>query len=350
MSPHPPTGQLYTRRKAELEDLASELGINVPEGALKVDLEDLIRDHLRSNKTVRESPNYVGLWTSIQRSIRAGSVSDDDDDADESPVEEGPSSSTTLESLVKSPVKLGKHLVSPTVNAVSEASHVTRGALRRSLSGTTSLVSPGKGVVALRGAGKKTGLSLAQAVKKAKFGTVKVVGTTQDWAGEDWVISTAAVFVEIAYLAWEAVPWQHQNFGPHKWLTRSPTPSFSLPIPSLSILLHTSFLTPLFTWSLLTILLPLLLSLIFAFPLEPNVPSNTNKRNNSNKSTTRMEPPNPVVFNIARVASAVLVHHVFKADVDKSKWTFESVKGYPQVQLLGAGLAAALTLYAEICR
>lgn len=129
-----------------------------------------------------------------------------------------------------------------------------------------------------------------------------------------------------------------QPLGPHAWYLRSPTPSFSLSLPTLSVLIHPTFTSPLISWTLLSVLLPLSLSLLVAFPT-----ASPRRRQSS-----EIAPPNPVVFNIFRLASAVLVHYIFEKSGKGVGWSFEQVEGYPAVQILGAAVAGLLTGYQEV--
>lgn len=66
-TPSPWKGALRYKRKADLVELASALGISeATENSSKDDLEEVIRTHLLANRTILASDsNWQGLYTSL---------------------------------------------------------------------------------------------------------------------------------------------------------------------------------------------------------------------------------------------------------------------------------------------
>ncbi|GAC98646.1 hypothetical protein PHSY_006240 [Pseudozyma hubeiensis SY62] len=100
MSSTPFKGSLKAKRKGELTEIATALGIGLDQSQKKEELEDLIREHLISHKNLYSSnDNFKGLIDSLdsgrKRSARSSSVNGNaDSDASDSP-----------ESSVRSPRK-----------------------------------------------------------------------------------------------------------------------------------------------------------------------------------------------------------------------------------------------------
>lgn len=100
---------------------------------------------------------------------------------------------------------------------------------------------------------------------------------------------------------------------------------------------HSTFTSPLLSWVLLSVALPLALSLLVAFPaLERR------------RGVVAVAPPNAVTFNVFRLALGVLVHYIFAGKTTAVRWSFEHVEGYPAVQILGAGVAGLLSAYQDV--
>lgn len=78
MSSTPFKGSLKAKRKGELTEIAQALGIGLDQSEKKEELEDLIREHLMSNKNQYSSnENFKGLIESLdgrKRSARSSSV------------------------------------------------------------------------------------------------------------------------------------------------------------------------------------------------------------------------------------------------------------------------------------
>ncbi|KAI5474326.1 hypothetical protein MNV49_003541 [Pseudohyphozyma bogoriensis] len=316
------SGQIHPKRKQDLFEICEAMGlpglIDVASHS-KNELEDLIRDNLLDNESVRQNPMFQGLWTSMQamkkppRHSLASSLVPTDDEVDElaSP---GPSSALAAASDLA-------------VAAVATPVKRTTQALKRSASGR----------LALRAS--RSSQNLKAAADAAKKGSVKVVTGAQERLSKSWGLSTALIVAELGYVSWAALPWVHTKYGPHKWLTRSPTPAFNLPLPDITVLLHSTFTGPLLSWVALFLVLPLVLSILVAAPQSTGRGRSTRQK---------ISPPSAVAFNLFRLATAVLVHVIFARDPDPVKWSFEHVKGYPAIQILGASVALFLSAYEDI--
>ena len=126
-----------------------------------------------------------------------------------------------------------------------------------------------------------------------------------------------------------------QTLGPHHWLLRSPTPSFSLPYPDLSILYHPTFLSSLFSWTLFTVLIPLIVALFLATPSDDD-----SERSSRKSRRKKVAPPQALQFALARIGCAVLWGYIFRRE-SRVKWDFYAVDGFPAIQVLGSVMSAA---------
>ncbi|KAL8277096.1 hypothetical protein RQP46_010524 [Phenoliferia psychrophenolica] len=344
------SGALHPKRKAELEEIATQMSVSLPIGYVKYDVEEAVKENLRKNKTVRGDPAYAGLWEAMNESSEEESseeLSDlsesDDDDSDAANTASSRPRATARRSSLKPAVastSSSTSLVSPGApTALGRRSPSARLSSRRSLGGgafASPIATKQNQVRSLRK--EKSFPQLRKVAVKAKEETIKVVGGAQETFSQAWTITAGTVAAELAFLAWAAVPWNNHTFGPHEWLSRGPTPAITLPLPDLTVLSHPTFVTPLLSWTTLSFLLPLALSLLVAFP--------------SSSKRGGIAPPNPVTFNVFRLSCAILVHYIFAAGKTTAalKWSFEHVEGYPAVQLLGAATAGVLAAYQELAK
>lgn len=156
---------------------------------------------------------------------------------------------------------------------------------------------------------------------------------------------------------------RNKTFGPHPWLLlNSPTPAFDLVLPNFGAVANLSFLQSIFSYSLLTILLPAIASSLIAFPSTSTTapPKSTPQKlrlqfDETSPLSRRIASPNVVVFAIFRLAILILCNFILRnpSDFDDGifpgdgEWSFsEDMYGFEEVQVLGAGLNLALVVLA----
>ncbi|GAA6019862.1 hypothetical protein JCM8202_001726 [Rhodotorula sphaerocarpa] len=424
------SGALLAKRKDELAHIAKDLDLNLPDYTLRPDIIEGIRTKLRSDPAARHDPRFRGLWLSMRESRKSSedtvdlnehAIDDEDDDEEEddqdreddsrdevdqgiADAEEAITSyrdvllhNKIVDSLLHGEAPLlpdspARHGVSSGAEAVEKAlvpaSHALRTVTRRS--GSFSQLAR-RGSTSLRHAARET---------------VTLVEDVQDRASQSWVVVACILAAETAWLVYEAVPWVENHFGPHDWLHRqTPTASFSLLLPALSVLLHATFFRAVLAWALTTYLVPLAAATLVSFPTHhhseagsPSTPrtrrrSSPSKRSSASVSRAsaagHLSPPNAVIFALVRLAIALLRGHILTptsapapedlahaashaasaalrnlsqvlldarigADAGAGElvaWTFEgAVSGVWGVVAVGMGLAAAVGIYAEVRR
>lgn len=119
-----------------------------------------------------------------------------------------------------------------------------------------------------------------------------------------------------------------QTYGPHEWLHRSSTPSFTLHLPILSVLFHRTFFAALLLWVLATYLLPLALATIFSFPTHADRRIRRHGRSSTGGShpLAHLAPPNPLIFSLSRLALALLRGYVLAPPLASPTSVVESLK------------------------
>ncbi|KAM0786119.1 hypothetical protein ACM66B_006929 [Microbotryomycetes sp. NB124-2] len=322
------SGPLSSKKKTELVEIVQEMGLDLPIGGLKFDLEDKIKDALRADSSLRVDKRFEGLWhdLSVQARQAVESISD----------------RVNYDDLPSSPVRAAREIVSDVSNQALALATPTNGRLTRSASRLSLAV-------------RKSSTNLKHAAATAERQAELAVRNVQLELSEPWRLITSLVLAEIGYLAYMAVPWQSTSYGPHKWLIRSPTPAFNVLQPDLSVLLHPTFRRAFFKWASLTVLLPLILSVVFAFPHAQGSSSIRRSRHSSSASSSSSRsrhpkpyPANPMSFAVARLALSILTGYVFSTPAKTSlTWDFSSVAGYPGLQVVGAAATVLLLAYSE---
>lgn len=146
-------------------------------------------------------------------------------------------------------------------------------------------------------------------------------------------------------------------------MTRSPTPAFSVALPEVSVLWHQTFTLALLRWSVLNVVLPLVLSLLVAWP-ERQQRGRHYKNNSAASRVAAAAPPSVLTFSVARLAIVVLSSYVFGSSSARRatsitgggglaalangggrRWNFEAVEGYPAVSVVGAAVALVFAAF-----
>ncbi|KAK4048426.1 lumenal Hsp70 protein [Microbotryomycetes sp. JL201] len=314
------SGPLSSKKKTELVEIVQEMGLHVPVGGLKFDLEDTIKDALRADSALRVDKRFEGLWHDLSANARQAV--------------EAIGERVNYDDVPSSPVRAAKDVVADVSSQALALATPTNGRLTRSASRLSLAV-------------RKSSTNLKHAAVNAERQAEQAVRHVQLGLSEPWRLITSLVLAELGYLAFVAVPWQPTTYGPHKWLTRSPTPAFHVLQPDLSVLVHPTFRGALFKWTTLTVLIPLVLSVVLAFPHAQASSSIRRSRPSAARSRhLKPYPANPMSFAIARLAISILTGYVFAGPGSTSlKWGFEAVAGYRGLQVVGSAATVLLLAY-----
>jgi len=254
------------------------------------------------------------------------------------------STAQALKPAVRATLSSSRHAATATASAVQPAAtHAADAFSSATLSAASSAVQSlndannqltPRNLRSLRRSASKRTLAVARLAKEE---TIDVVGSAQAKLSEGWVIVAALVGIEAAWLVWEAIAWELHSVGPFDWfLFKHTTPAKFYRLPNLGALFVPPFMSSILPYTFLTVVLPLVASVLLALPKEA-----------PQKRT--LAPPNPVSFSIARLAVVILSGFVFAGLSDKAD-VFEHVVGYPEVAVLGSAAAVLLTALAHFQR
>ena len=156
---------------------------------------------------------------------------------------------------------------------------------------------------------------------------------------------------------------ESQTFGPHPWLLlSSPTPAFDVVLPNYSGITNLAFLESIFSYSLLTVLLPAVASILIAFPsASETTTSNSTPQKQFGQAlplSQHIASPHVIVFAIFRLAILILCNFILRNPTDlddglgmfpgDGEWSFsEDMYGFEEMQVLGAVLNLALVVLAR---
>ncbi|KAK4052306.1 hypothetical protein OIO90_004387 [Microbotryomycetes sp. JL221] len=310
------------------------MGVPIPVSGLKFDISDAIQAAFRNTPDLRLDERFEGLWHDLTKQ-----------------------SKSTIEAIADAANDLTDRVnyddiaSSSPVRAVSQALTVATpnsGRLTRSASRLSLAV-------------RKSSSNLAQRAVAAERQAEKGLLTVQIGFNETWILTTSIVLLELGFLMYSAVPWQPKSY---EWFISKSLSPLKIYEPNVSVLVHPTFRDAFVKWTLMTIVIPLVVSVILTFPdevqpsfgdwismsdassPEPEPARGTNQRRitgvtrneDYNQAQDRRRPfgANAVSFTIARLAIVVLRGYVFASPVSsRLKWGFESVKGYPAVQVVG---------------
>ncbi|BGP19887.1 hypothetical protein JCM10213_008639 [Rhodosporidiobolus nylandii] len=367
------TGNLSTYRKDTLLAIHSALSLPAPPGRItKYALAEDIRSELKSNPDAREDPRFEGLWQHMPESRLSPDVLErhlahgeavDLSEAQEERVREGSvagsaggrSPRRSLDALYHHDQQQAEQGSSGSGSGDADEPHETLNYREAILHGSHnivhSLLSPARGpaITDLAARTAEDGLALvpssaatrtlrrraSRKFEAAAVGGAGLVGAAQERLSSPWVVVMGVVAAELAWVVWEAVPWAEHSFGPHPYafLPLSPA-SYTYRLPVFSVLLHPTFLSALSTFAFLTLLLPLTLATLLAFPSRS---STLRKRGLGSPA-----PPNPLVFCLARAALAFIKGYVLAAPMHAPSELFGNLKG--ALREIAAGGPGALGL------
>ncbi|KDE04156.1 hypothetical protein MVLG_05382 [Microbotryum lychnidis-dioicae p1A1 Lamole] len=328
------TGPLSGYRKGELKEIVSAMNNGIDTTIIRAELENHIRKALRERESLRTDKQFKGLWDALPETEQnieintLGEAASQAVSAIKSMSRNPKKSLTKLASNVSTPV--GDVLASVEKQAKALVpSKETPARLRKSHNDTVTVYR------------RKSSMNLREAASQAR----EVVAATQEIASSAWTITSVLIAAETSYLAWSAIPWGAKAFGPHEWLTRSATPAFVVRYPDVLVLAHPTFTHAFLKWSFLTILLPLIASVVLAFPQNSKHTSGRPGRRSANQDD--VSAPNPLSFALARTSIVFLNGYIFSRAVSKIHWSFEAVEGYPAISLLTSALSAVFAAYEQ---
>lgn len=391
----PLAGTLTTKRKDELLAIASSLSLpsalpsSLPR-ATKWSLAENIRAELKSNPAARNDPRFEGLWSHMSESRMAPSELErhlaggrevDLTQGQTERVREASADSASVSRRAASPRKSSIQAQSQSQEEREEATRQAEEALlipstyrEQILEGAPhifeQLFSPSKhnahslvpaavqelalvpSAATTRSLRRRASTTLRATVKES----ASIVGEAQERLSSPWVVVIGVILAELGWVIWESVPWVDKvrfcvsSFAlPLSLLTLTPltrifktypstpslflpsVPSFTLHLPVLSVLFHPTFLSALSLWSLGTLLLPLVIATLFAFPSSSGTSSSSastaglergqrllpaslggsgrrtaSNSNSHSKGSGGIAPPNPLVFTLTRLSLSLL--------------------------------------------
>ncbi|GAA5839156.1 hypothetical protein JCM9279_002611 [Rhodotorula babjevae] len=345
------TGRLTDKRKDELfaivDDLDLRGGLPVGRAVTKYDLSEQIRAELKANRSVREDPRFEGIWAHMPESKKPSSIlrnaekTHDGHDlvtlgGDLHPNHDSPrksldqlyhESDASPEATV---ADAGAEVLTTLHDAILQGpKHIVDSLLHRGLDGVADDLALVPVTNSLRRRASKSLALVARrgstSLRQAAHETVGLVEEAQVKASQPWVVVGGILAAELAFIVYEAVPWVDKHYGPHEWLHRSSTPSFTLHLPVLSVLFHKTFFAALLLWVIGTYLLPLALATIFSFPTHADRRIRRHGRA-SGHSLAHLAPPNPLIFSLARLALALLRGYVLAPPIASPTSVVESLK------------------------
>ncbi|SCV73164.1 BQ2448_7089 [Microbotryum intermedium] len=315
------TGPLSGYRKGELKEIASAMDSGIDTTVIRLELENHIRQALREKESLRTNKQFKGLWEALPESEQNIEVNTLGEAASQAvaaikSISRTPKKSLSkLASNVSTPAEQVLTSVEKQVKSVEKQaktlvpSKETPARLKKSASNTVTVYS------------RKSSSNLREAALQAR----EAVAATQEIASSAWTITSA--------------------FGPHEWLTRSTTPAFVVRYPDVSVLTHPTFTHAFLKWSFFTILLPLIASVVLAFPQNSKHTSGRSGRRTANQDD--LSAPNALSFALVRTSIVLLNGYIFARAVSNVHWSFEAVEGYPAVSLLASALSAVFAAYEQ---
>ncbi|GAA5903108.1 uncharacterized protein JCM6883_002700 [Sporobolomyces salmoneus] len=352
-------GPLNSILRPKLIELVKDLGVQTHNGYLsKYELTELVRATLKSDRSLRQDARFRGLWEHMPESqlpeqelerlvkengaiedplLKAGKNSPfdpkdshksldqlyhhhDDGQATNSRSETGSPLPSMREAILHPHIfdSLLSSTSSPRriVNSALSAASQTIVQLHNNVNVVEEEVGPLALVPASRSLRRKASRSLSLVTKQSSHnlrvvarGSVAVVAEAQWRLSSAWFVILAIIFTEFSWIIYEALPWIEYSFGPYPSLIFPDVPFSSFHIPAFHLLLHPFFTFALIRYSFQTLLVPLLLSLIFAFP--SSAPSSS-----SGRRRRRLSAPSPLIFSLTRLSIALLKGYILPSPLE----------------------------------
>ncbi|KPV72047.1 uncharacterized protein RHOBADRAFT_47231 [Rhodotorula graminis WP1] len=347
------TGRLLDKRKDELfaivDDLDLRGGLPAGRAVTKYDLQEAIRAELKANRSVREDPRFEGIWAHMPESkkpsslLRTAEKTHDGHDlvtlgGDLHPSYDSPRKSldqlyhenTASPEAAAATVDGSTEVLTTLHDAILQGpKHIVDSLMHRGVDGVVDDLALVPVSNSLRRRASKSLALVARrgstSLRHAAHETVGLVEEAQVKASQPWVVVGGILAAELAFIVYEAVPWVDKHYGPHEWLHRSSTPSFTLHLPVLSVLFHRTFFAALLLWVVGTYLLPLALATIFSFPTHADRRIRRHGRA-SGHPLAHLAPPNPLIFSLSRLALALLRGYVLAPPIASPTSVVESLK------------------------
>ncbi|GAA6007453.1 hypothetical protein JCM11491_004168 [Sporobolomyces phaffii] len=353
------SGPLQSLRRPELLELVKDLDVAPKHNGYlsKYELVELVRATLKSDRDKRHDARFSGIWQhmpesqlqedELERLVHDNGAAEDPllhvqvgththfDDADpHRSLDQLYSTTTTTTTTDTSPSQSdGGERRSPLPSMREAILHphifdTLRQASPRKfldqLEDQVEEVGPLALVPASRSLRRKASRSLSLVTKQSSHnlrvvarGSVAVVAEAQYRLSSSWFLILAILFAEYSFIVYEALPFAEYSFGPYPSLVLPDLPPISFHVPAFHFLLHPFFTLALVRYSLQTLLLPLVLSLIFAFPRptssahdsEPES-EGTDRRARRRRARRALSTPSPLIFALARLSIALLKGYI----------------------------------------
>lgn len=208
-------------------------------------------------------------------------------------------------------------------------------------------------VPASRSLRRKASRSLSLVTKQSSHnlrvvarGSVAAVAEAQYRLSSSWILILAILFAEFSWIVYEALPWieyvsfsvtyvpveypltrlcgAQQSFGPYPSIILPDLPASSFHVPAFHLLLHPFFTFALIRYSFQTLLIPFILSLIFAFP--SSTPAASGRRR-------KLSAPSPLIFSLARLSIALLKGYILPSPADLAGPALHEIASHSRLAL-----------------
>ncbi|GAA98894.1 uncharacterized protein L969DRAFT_88946 [Mixia osmundae IAM 14324] len=345
-------GSLRPKRKGELVEIVEALGLDAGEHS-KAELEQIIREHIKSSTDVQTSTQFSGLWDSMTESGSARSRQ-----GRKSEVSSPPESNAADK-------------VSAAVNGyISDAANALSGSsVEKAMADASSTVQRVAGKVVESGSTEldkalatidtdtrqvaryydRTAASISGVVAKyaGKVGddAAKSAVRVQTGLSNTWILIVLGVLIEVAFFVLSSASWHKKySFGGYNyaWLPLTPNFMFSVTLPDILVLWQFTFKRFFSLWALLTLVTPLIVSKFIVFPSPPEwLDEDGNIIPND-----RLERASPVTFAVVRLAIVYYISYI--APQAPLGWNSDLIHRFAQVQMLVSSVVAALTIYGDL--
>ncbi|GAA5845852.1 hypothetical protein JCM3766R1_004634 [Sporobolomyces carnicolor] len=366
-------GTLQSLLRPKLLELVKDLGVAPSHNGYlsKHELMELVRASLKSNRDQRNDPRFVGIWqhmpeskmreSELERIVDAngaieepllhagkdGQAAFDPEDSHKSldqlyHAQDTSNSTTASQSANASPLPsmreaiLHPHIFDTLLQSsprqlVNSALTAASQTIDQLHSDDEVEVGPLALVPASRSLRRKASRSLSLVTKQSSHnlrvvarGSVAAVAEAQYRLSSSWILILAILFAEFSWIVYEALPWIEYSFGPYPSIILPDLPASSFHVPAFHLLLHPFFTFALIRYSFQTLLIPFILSLIFAFP--SSTPAASGRRR-------KLSAPSPLIFSLARLSIALLKGYILPSPADLAGPALHEIASHSRLAL-----------------
>ncbi|GAA5989742.1 hypothetical protein JCM5350_000124 [Sporobolomyces pararoseus] len=166
-------------------------------------------------------------------------------------------------------------------------------------------------------------------------GSVAAVAEAQYRLSSSWILILTILFAEYSWITYEALPWIEYSFGPYPSLFLPDLPAASFHFPAFHLLFHPFFTFALIRYSFQTLLVPFILSLIFAFPASSSSSSSSTQPQSRGGRRNRrtLSTPSPLIFALTRLSIALLKGYILPSPSSSSTAALHEIASHSRLSL-----------------